>query len=119
MYIILYLYIFVALNIYRCVCLANKVKVANIYKGKVPTSRSANHPLFKRVGPSEMPVGENDLPQAEAKKFLPPKTYIWRANKKGSWHTHTYPHKQHSESWSSHGGDSAKAMWAGILHSSI
>jgi len=59
-----------------------------------------------------MPTATNDMLQSEAKLYLPPGAFIWRANVKGAWCVHFAPHKSHSESWAAHHHDSGKAMMA-------
>ncbi len=80
-------------------------------------AQAASKELKKRKFPSLPAVlksASNDLPQSEAKTFMPPGGYIWRANFGGSWQCHVPPHSRHTESWAQHGNDSRKAMLACI-----
>lgn len=89
------------------------MKVATFFTGgKTPAPSSHKHPLHGYKFVKSVPVARNDLTQAEAKQFLPPDTYLWRANTKGCWMARVLPHGSHSETWSKHGGDSAAALWA-------
>lgn len=86
------------------------------YKGKIPTLKSKNHPLHGMAYAAKMPVASNDMLQSEAKEYLPPGAFIWRANVKGAWCVHFAPHKSHSESWAAHNHDSGNAMLASVRH---
>lgn len=45
------------------------------------------------------PVMPSTIPQKEAKKYLPPGTYIWRAVVRCEWCGHCAPYKRCSHSW--------------------
>ena len=76
------------------------------------------HPLFGYKPPQYRPVRptvKNDLSQSEARTWMPPKTYIWRANTKFAWASRCPPHKAHTEPWIRHDADSFNAMWACVV----
>ena len=79
-----------------------KNKVSPLYALKLP-----------RVLP-KLAVGENDVSQAVAKTLLPPTHTVWRANYRGQWAFHPRPHRRFQEAWVEHGGDSYKALVAGV-----
>ena len=78
--------------------------------GKIPAIKSVNHPLHGYRFVETGPEAQNDLSQKEAKRYMPPDSYLWRANKKGCWCARVLPHRSRSESWSKHDGDSTAAM---------
>lgn len=97
-------------------CLA--VQVAKI--GKTSTSKSnVASPFYKSPWPKALPEGTNDLPQAEARRFCPTNTHIWRDNTRGAWAFHVEGHKRFSVPWSRYGGDSREAMLEGMRMSWI
>ena len=53
--------------------------------------------------PKELP---STIPQAEAKRFTPPSSSIWRGLSHCSWNAHLMPYRRISEPWC-HGGESA------------
>ena len=91
-------------------------QVNKAYKGKVPSLKSKLHPLNPYTFVAKVPDGTNDLAQSEAKLYLPPGAFIWRANLRGAWYSHYPPHKTHCESWSNHQFDSRQAMFAAVRH---
>ena len=58
-------------------------------------------------------VGEHDIPQVTASRYVPPGCSIWRCNVRGAWSVHMPPHPRHSEAWANWQGDSFAAMKAG------
>ena len=87
-------------------------KITNIYAGEIPTtSLDRRHPLHKHDFPPRFPtVGINNMPQSEAKRYLPPLASIWRSNKIGAWNGHKPPHRRISETFVKRSGDSHAAM---------
>ncbi len=54
--------------------------------GKTPTGRNnANSPFFGLKMPKELPTSDNDLPQSEARVYMPPFCSIWRSDVAGAW----------------------------------
>ena len=92
-----------------CTCQAHKR-----YGGIIPAAGSTKHPLKKRKYPAQLGDVRNDMPQAEAKKFLPPDCSIWRDNLRGAWMVHQKGHRRHTESFKNHAGDSSGAMRAAV-----
>ena len=78
----------------------------------MPKTSGENHPLRGHKLPDSLPSARNELPQSEAKRFLPPNSYLWRLNTRGAWGVTVGMHHDHVETWARHGNDSAKAMWA-------
>ncbi len=71
----------VSWNCFRAVRLAQE-KV----NGKPPASlTSKKHPLYRVKYPATAPDPKDDVPQSTAKRYMPPNTYIWRANTIGAW----------------------------------
>ena len=85
-------------------------------RGKVPLScKNVKNPLHGVKLPKKLVLLSNDdLPQKDAKTYLPPGASCWRGNYRGCWSFHLPPHKRISESWSDHGGSSREAMLAGM-----
>ena len=90
-------------------------EAGNKYGGKIPAVGHRDHPLKKHKYSANLGVVRHDMPQSEAKRFLPPDSYIWRNNKDGAWCAHLRPHRRHSESFKSHAGDSTAAMKAAVI----
>lgn len=75
--------------------------------------------LLKRKGKlsvSDWKTSRDDLPQSEARRYLPVNANIWRANQIGAWSVHVQGHKRHSEVWSKHGDSSRDAMKAAVRY---
>ncbi|CAK0828809.1 unnamed protein product, partial [Prorocentrum cordatum] len=85
-----------------------KVKVG----GKPVTNVKHNrHPLYGHRFPPNPPSPEDDLDQAQAKLYLPPGAYLWRANTHGQWRFHMPKYEFRGQaSWSAFGGSSFEAM---------
>ena len=83
-------------------------------KGKTPIgAKSQKNPLYMMKYPKELrlpPDAEDDLPQSEAKAYLPPRCSVWRDNMKGGWHFHLAGHRRKSVAWARFGGNSRAAM---------
>ena len=74
-----------------------------------------DHPL-KGYKFTDFAASLTDLAQADAKKSMPPKSYVWRGNLgTGAWHAsycHSLKTKHHSAQWASHSNDSFAAFKA-------
>jgi len=84
-------------------------------KRRINSVANPLHPLYKnKFAASAKPPakGSNDIPQSQARTFMPPKTSVWRGNNRGLWACHVKGHRRFSEPWSMHGGDSFLAMIA-------
>ncbi len=84
-------------------------------KGKTSVStRNKDSPFYKAAWPKSVPLGEDDLPQREAKRFLPTGGHVWRDNARGAWAYHHEGHKRFSIPWSRFGGNSRLSMFEGM-----
>ena len=50
------------------------------------------------------------MPQQDAKRWIPPNSYIWRSNDRGAWMLHVVGRPRISASWTAFGGNSFQAM---------
>ncbi len=93
--------------------IAHKTKIVGD-KGMKDAAKEALKSLGKaKFRPaSEWKASSEDISQAEAKCYLPPKAAIWRANFVGAWCVHLPPHSRHTERWDLHGDSSVGAMKA-------
>ena len=80
-------------------------------KGKTSVSKSNPNSVFYKIAfPKEFKVGEEDMSQADAKKFLPPQSSLWRSNYRGAWHYHVAGHRRASVPWSRYNNNSRMAL---------
>ena len=63
--------------------------------------------MYGLVYPKAVPSPMDDMPQAEAKRFLPPDAHVWRSNVRGGWHFQVGNHPRGSENWA---GSSYRAL---------
>lgn len=47
------------------------------------------------------------IPQAQAKQFMPPQSFVWKARVEQSWKSRKPPYKEVSRSWRTFGGGEA------------
>ena len=81
--------------------------------GKVPKSVwGKKHPLNKYKFVDRMPDASCLTLQADAKQYLPPGAYIWKANSRCAWVSRLPPHSEHAFPWSGHGNQSESMVKA-------
>ena len=80
--------------------------------GKVPGQGTKSHPLHGVKFPKTLPPALDELPQSEAKRYVPPGCYIWRLNTRAAWGVKVGRHSDKVEPFARHQNSSSKAMWA-------
>eukprot|EP00969_Alexandrium_andersonii_P203749 9002740-Alexandrium_andersonii.AAC.1 len=60
-----------------------------------------------KKGPQKRTALPSTIPQAEAKRYLPPDAHIWRGLVRGEWAGHLRPYPRCSARWADHSEDGA------------